>query len=289
MTMHLRAVVPILLSFFLLSCNLFEESDKKAPSTSPVVARANESVLTLDDLDSMIPAEYGQYYRTEDRRALVNRWIETELVYQEAVRQGLDREPELRNKVEEFERLLLENEILHRMLGTRVAVTNEEIEQYYQENPDFFLREKEEVRLSQIVVDSSGLAEDLREKLETDPSLFGAFAAEYSLEESGKNNGDVGFYEVDELIEPLRKVIKTMNVGEISPVVDVPGVGSFIVTVTDRQGPETMKSLEDMADEIKDILLVSKEEEERRKWVEGLISSSDVEIDWQLIEEVSRD
>jgi peptidyl-prolyl cis-trans isomerase C len=269
----------------LLSCSMVGERSNEGARSSPVVARANDSVLTMEEFEALIPEDYREYYSLEDKKALINRWIETELVYQEAVRLGLDKEPEIQHKVEEFQRLLLENEIIQRELRSRVKVADEEIEKYYNENPDFFLREKEEVRLSQIVVDSLDLAGALRDQLDTDPSLFSTFAAEYSLEKSGKNNGDVGYYAVDELIDPLKAAVSALKTGEISPVVEVPGYGYFIVTVTDRKGAGTMKALEDVSDEIRDILLVSKEEEERKKWVEGLMSKNDVEVDWQLIEE----
>jgi len=46
-----------------------------------------------------------------------------------------------------------------------------------------------------------------------------------------------------------------------------------------------MKALEDVENEIRDILLVNKEEEERKKWMEGLMARNEVDINWQLIEE----
>jgi peptidyl-prolyl cis-trans isomerase C len=285
MRLHFREIVLVLLSLGLLSCSSTGERSSQQTAASPVIARANESVLTLADLENMIPPEYREHYGLEDRKTLINSWIETELVYQEAVRQGIDNEPELQAKVDEFQRLLLENEILQRELGIRVKVTDAEIEKYYHDNSDFFLREKEEVRISQIVVDSLGLAGELREQLRNNPTEFSRLAGEYSLDKSGNSDGDVGYYAVDELIEPLSKAVMSLNVGEMSPVVSVSGYGHFIVMVTDRKGSGTMKALEDVEDEIKDILLINKEEEERRKWVDALMSRNEVEINWQLVEE----
>lgn len=281
----MREIILVLCVPWLLLCVADEKQDESDEAQSPVVARANDSVLTIRDLELMVPQDYKEYYGLEDRKALINRWVETELIYQEAVKRGIDQEPEIKLKVDEFRRLLLENEILQRELGSRVRITEDEVEKYYKDKPDLFLREKEEVRLSQIVVDSSDKADSLRLILERDPNLFATFAEEHSLDKSGENGGDVGYYAVDELIEPLRIAVQALKVGEISSVVSVPGYGYFIIQVTDRQGHGTMKALEDVEDEIKDILLVGKEEKERNKWMQDLIARNSVDINWQLLEE----
>lgn len=289
MTPRMREFIVTFFLAGMVSCSGTQDPPKKAAGSSPVVARANGSTLTLEELDRMIPPEYSEYYSLEDRKALLNRWVQTELIYQEAVKQGIDQEPDILSKVDEFRRLLLENEILNRELGARINVTSEEIKAYYDENSDFFLRDKDEVRISQIVVDSLAVAAELWERLEGDKSQFADLAREYSLDKSGTSDGDVGYYAIDELIDPLRKAVVSLKVGELSPVVSVPGYGYFIVTVTDRKGQGTMKALEDVESEIRDILMVNKEEEERKKWMEGLVARNEVVIDWQLIEESNSD
>ena len=285
MTLKIREAIAALVFAGLVSCSVTPDQSNREESTSPVVASANGSALTLEELENMIPPEYSEYYSLEDRKALINRWVQTELIYQEAIKKGIDQEPDIQSKVDEFQRLLLENEILNREMGAKVSVTNEEIEAYYHENSDFFLRENDEVRISQIVVDSLGVAADLVERLRGDPSLFASLAREYSLDKNGRSDGDVGYYAIDELIDPLRKAVLSLKVGKTSPVVSVPGYGHFIVTVTDRKGRGTMKDLEDVESEIRDILLVNKEEEERQKWMEGLVARNEVDINWQIIEE----
>ncbi len=286
--MRCYPIAPLLLIgllFWLGACSAPADRPAERRDGAVVVARANDETLTLEELDELIPPEYQEYYRLEDLKGLVRRWVETELVYQEAVERGIDREPGIRTKVEEFRRLLLENEILQRELGSRVRVTDSEVEEYYHDNSDFFLREHDEVRLSQIVVDSLELASSLRERLLGDPRLFAALAEEYSLDSSGKDGGDVGYYAVDELIDPLNEAVIGLNVGEVSPVISVPGYGHFIMTVTDRKGAGTMKALEEVEDEIRDIIMISREEEEKEKWVERLREEADVEINWAVLEE----
>lgn len=281
---HVQSRFLIVLCLLLASCGGGEEETGRDEEAGDVVARAGESALTTRQLDEMVPPEYRGSYRLEERKELIERWIVTELIYQEAVRRGIDKEPEIRSKVEEFKRLLLENELLERELAAKIDITRQDIEAFYMENPDLFVREKEEVRLSQIVLDSLHTAMLYRERLEREPGLFGKFADEYSRDRASRG-GDVGYYAVDELIEPLGEAARKLGTGEISPVVSVPGYGHFIVMVTDRKPAGSMKELAEVEDAIKDMLLVSREEEEREKWVDELMERSDVEIRWQLLEE----
>jgi peptidyl-prolyl cis-trans isomerase C len=273
-------VLPLLLSF----CGGGGERTEGEGEDAIVLARAGESVLTLSELDEMVPADYRGSYGVAEKRELVKRWVETELIYQEAMRMGIDREPEIDSKVAEFRRLLLENELLERELSAKIEITTEDIETFYRENPDLFVREKDEVGLSQIVVDSLELAMGLRERLESEPELFGELADEHSRGRISKG-GEVGYYAIDEIVEPLGEAARSLRVGEISPVVSVPGYGYFIIRVTDQKPAGTMKEFDAVKNEIRDMLLVSREEEAREKWVKELMEQSDMEVNWQLLEE----
>jgi peptidyl-prolyl cis-trans isomerase C len=273
-------VLPILLS----SCGDAGERAGEGEGTDVVVARAGESVLTLPQLEAMIPPEYADSYGFEEERELVERWVETELIYQEALRRGLDRAPDIVSKVAEFRRLLLENELIEQELSSKIEITDADIEAYYHENRDLFTRERDQIRLSQIVVDSLVLAAALRERLGRQPDLFGELADQYSRDGSS-NAGDVGYYPIDALVEPLSQAAAVLEVGAISPVVSVPGIGYFIIMVTDRKPAGAVRDLDDVADEIKEMILVSREETERERWVDELVEKSDMEVNWQLLEE----
>ncbi|NBI29946.1 peptidylprolyl isomerase [Chengkuizengella marina] len=127
-----------------------------------------------------------------------------------------------------------------------IDVSDEEIKEYY----DNLIPE---VKLSQIVVDDEVTANEIKQKLEEGAS-FEELAKEYSTDaNSASNGGNIGWH-VLELGTDLEKTLSSLDIEEVSDLVKE-GDEFFIIKITDR---EAMKSFEEMREDIKEQLMISK-------------------------------
>ena len=83
-------VSALLIAVFAASCH--HEEIQKRPE-GPIVARVGNDYLTLAELKESIPAEYSDVITRDQNVLYVRQWINTEILYQEAVRLGIDQEP----------------------------------------------------------------------------------------------------------------------------------------------------------------------------------------------------
>jgi len=131
-------------------------------------------------------------FKTEVMDELVN---ET-LLYQEALRQGIDRDPKIRK--------MMVNTLLKKdVYGTLDpdAITEEELKAYFEEHKeDFVVPEKVQVKRILLKVTDSRpreeartLAEDLQGQIAANPTSFKALAQEHSQGPYARRGGDLGF------------------------------------------------------------------------------------------------
>jgi len=68
--------------------------------TSPVIAKVGNEILTLDELKRNMPVEYRDQFSKEQNINYVKQWRDTELLFQEAVRNKIDKEPEIKKRLQ---------------------------------------------------------------------------------------------------------------------------------------------------------------------------------------------
>lgn len=109
---------------------LFAACRKTEPSATPV-ARLDDKTLTLEEIKGQLDSSRG--ISAAELNEYVRRWINSELLYDEAVRRGLDRSESVRARLEEVRRQLAINALLDEMVYTKgsMDVRREEIAQYY--------------------------------------------------------------------------------------------------------------------------------------------------------------
>ena len=71
-----------------------------------IVARVGEHVLTLDDLYKSIPPEYSDFITREQMINYVKQWIDNEILYEEALRQKIDKEDAIKTRLARMKQAL---------------------------------------------------------------------------------------------------------------------------------------------------------------------------------------
>ena len=156
-----------------------------------IYATVNGVHLTESDLRLIVPVEFYDRLTSEHKQLIIEDWIYQELLYQEAVNEGIDQEPDIKRLLMQSRQQLLSNELLERTLSEIPEPTEAELERYYTENEDLFVLPTNEYRVRYAMFDNQSDANDFHSQVKRNAS-FSDLAAEMSKDPSSVDGGDIG-------------------------------------------------------------------------------------------------
>jgi len=261
---------PIVVLAIVVGC---ERRDVGKPKeTGSVVARVDGRELLQRDFDSYLPADYREAMTLKEKKAYLDRWITTELLYGEAVRRGLATSPEIEARLEQLRKDLVADQLVREILSERAVVTEREVREYYQVHEDEYTRE---LRVSHILVSTLEEAEKVKELLRT--HAFSWVEDRYSVDKHTGAGGDLGFLSKGNMIPEFEDVVFKMNVGDVSDVIETE-FGYHFVTVTDAREAQEKLTLEDAAEDISRTVLLQKRKAVYDGLVAGLRARAKIEV-----------
>jgi peptidyl-prolyl cis-trans isomerase SurA len=232
--------------------------------------KKNNLTITTQEVDNTIERiKESRSYTDEDLRAGL-------------AEQGLTIEEYREN----LKNQLLRGKLVNREVKSKIVITREEIEKYYNENREKYAGETKYhlwnilIRFSQMTDESKkqiafGKMEAVLSQLKQGRS-FESLAAEEPDSPESPAGTDLGFYLLDELSPQLRNVVKDMKAGEYSPILENDRGYQIIyvqkVLVTDP------KSLTDVEAEIEDILYNEAIDNRYNTWFSELRKRSHIKI-----------
>lgn len=270
------AAVPFLMIAAGFDCDA-EKKPPELPDTRNMVARVNDSILSREELDDDLPDFFGDVYSPDEKGEYIEQWIESELLYQRALQEGLQQDEDIQKKISQFQRMLLEQEVLRKYLEGRITVSDEEISHYYTANRESFIRDEDEYRINKIVFQSEKVAREIVGELSVAPEQYDDLIA------SGAYGGmvaviDLGFYPNSELPGTFGDQMKDFEIGKVSQkILSAPGSWYVLRAVEFRQ-KGSMRDLSEVEDRIRNILMQAKSEEAKRLWLEELKREADIVI-----------
>ncbi|AGA57737.1 parvulin-like peptidyl-prolyl isomerase [Thermobacillus composti KWC4] len=167
---------------------------------------------------------------------------------------------------------------IEKIIGADVAVTDEEIAAYFEENKDSFDK-PETVRASHILVETREEAESLLKQLEAGAD-FAELAAEHTLDEMTKESGgDVGDFARGEMEEGFEETAFSLEIGETA--IAETSYGFHVVRVTDKSAAQEA-TLDSAREEIVDYLTQSKLADLVDGWIADREAEADIEylMEW---------
>ena len=165
--------------------------------------------------------------------------------------------------VEDIRRRLIEQEapreIIRAEVGNRVASSDAEIEEYYENNKEQF-RVKAEFTLSEIVILADDdnreaqreLAAQVLEQARAVGADFAALAREHSQAGTAENGGDLGTLSAGDLNATLEKAALETAVGTASDLMEM-DYGFHMIQVVDRKDAG-LRELDDIRDQVRTYL-----------------------------------
>jgi peptidyl-prolyl cis-trans isomerase C len=228
------------------------------------IARVGEVFLTREHLENLLPENEHLPLTDEEKKQFINRWINTELLYQEAIRRGLGDDPRVRLRLEEFEREYLADHLVYLELRERTRVTEQDIEDFFDEHRDEYLYE---YRVSHILVNTLEEAEDVKELLEK--KSFSWVANHHSIDPVAKRGGDLGYLTKGNMIPEFENVIFRMKPGDVSGIVRS-DFGYHIIKLVGMRESLVKVSLDDVRQNIMNKLVIEKREQAYREFLDSL-------------------
>ncbi len=215
----------------LVAAALLMVACEKSGSQPVVLAQVDDAKLTLDELREAFPAEYEKVLPREQYLDVIQRWIDDEAVYQQALKHKLDQDPQVRRKLERLRRRMLIEEFLSRELAATTESEPDEgaMTRYYEDNKSDFLRKAPEYRYAHIRVNTLKEALALRSKVRGDN--FTALARTSSLD-TAPEFVEPPFRKASEVPACLHDVLDA-HPGWLSNPVSCPD-GVYLVKLLDR-------------------------------------------------------
>lgn len=223
-------------------------------SENQIVARVGDSVL---DREAMHQRMVWEGMRPEQESEFVDRWVNRELLFQEAKRLGLDKALELRWELELVEREYLIQKLLERTFAKSVQVTDAEIAAYYEKNKELFRVDEDEVRAHHILTKTRREADLAFQEIRAGKP-FEKVAEERSMGIFQGKGGDMGFFKRGDVIPEVARLAFRLSEGRISDIFQS-NHGHHILKVLKKRKRGDIKELSEVQDEIFQRLRVSKE------------------------------
>lgn len=249
------------------------------------VALVNGRVLCRGDLEDVMRSEVPAVRRTlrtvAGRREFVRRQADLELLADEAERQGLLEDPEVRRIL----RHVLARRLIDKQAGLRTPSEDDLRRAFVARRAEF--TRPEERRVATIVLSTRrsstpGLAERLRQDAlahRTDGGYFRRLVEKYSGDASSRARGGVTPYfsrDAKELAEPVRAAAFSM--GEVGDVEVVNAAGAvYVLRLIGRRGPLD-PTFEQVRERLRKSLQRSRRQGAERQLLEALRSRATIEI-----------
>ena len=187
---------------------------------------------------------------------------------------------------EQLSKQMKKMRLMDQEVKAKVQVTKKEIDEYYKEHESDF-NAPPGVRLQQILLIVPAGATDrevnrVREQAEqilkrvNEGEDFTALVKNYSQDPNAAAGGDMGVFRQGELFPALDKVAFTLEVGEVSEVIQSPK-GFHILRLLDRKDRKKMTE-EERSEEIDVIIYNQKVENAFKEWLKELREKSYVAI-----------
>ncbi len=277
----MKFTLNIIIMIFALSFSACGKGD--ISDSTQVLARVGDKEITTTYFDRQIGSlpESVQKLTSngEGKKAVLEALVNRELIYSAALDKKLDKSADMQKKLEDLKKELIVNTYLQNQVMGKITVDDKEADNFYNSNPTEF-KNREEVRISQIVVPDADKAAEIEQKLSIRRE-FGDLALNHSIDKSSAaRKGDVGWFTRKKLPENVRDSIFKLKVGEVSKPFKI-GDNYEIYHVTDRRA--VSYTLDQVKDAIKAQLFNEKSQKQIKVLVDGLKKTTKVQVNEALL------
>lgn len=246
-SMYYAILFFIISSLWMWNCGSPERNEE-------IVAKVGEAVLTLDDLKMRMEYEGVAKDRTEE---YIERWIDQELLYQEARKSGLAKDKALDLALENFKKQWMIQKLLEKAFAENIRISQAEIKDYYEKNKSQFQVEEDEVHLLYLLTKTQVDAETAFREIQAGKP-FDMVARNRSIDEFGKKGGDMGFVSRSALSPEIARVAFSLPIGNVSSIIKT-SYGYHLIKVVEKRTKGDFKPVKEVENMILSQIRVEKE------------------------------
>lgn len=206
--------VALFIGLSVLSAAVLAETPATPAGVAQPVATVNGVAVPQSHYDLMLKQQFaGKSLNEAQRKSLIDALVLRELVVQQALKDGLDKDPDITSKLEDGRARLLATEWTQRWVDKH-PITEEAVQKEYEAWKA--AQSTQEYKLRHILVKEEAEAKALIEQLKQGGD-FAKLAQEKSIDPSGKNGGDLGWATPDKLVGKIKDVVPTLTKGQFGP------------------------------------------------------------------------
>ncbi len=265
-----------------------KSSGSSSENIGDVLAKVNDMPIGTEEFDRAyarsLPRRTSDETPDEDqkKKEVLDKLIEDKLLYQEALRQGLDKDPKI-------QRMMI-NQLLRKDVYATLRssdISDDELRAYFDEHrEDFVVPEKVQIR--RILIKTGGdlsdeeakkKAEEIRAKVVANPDSFKELAMKESQDPFARRGGDIGFVSKKGKPGVDSKVVEEafkLEVNEISPVFKTDEGYNIIQVVNKRDRVE--RSFEQMKGAVLRRVKTEKARKLQQEYIENLKKTAQIVI-----------
>jgi peptidyl-prolyl cis-trans isomerase C len=287
------AILTLFLLVFLIfnPSSIFADEGTSTTETNPedvetilppetILASFSEQTITLGEFNQLWEEVPEDYKLQLDKSMVLDQMISEKLLIQEAKNMGLEEDNDVLEQIKKMAEQILVQALIEREILDKIKVNDEEVLEYYELNKDSFT-EKEQVYLYNILIETEEEAQDVLEQLKAGGD-FSEIAIEKSTGPSAVQGGDLGYLTRGTIIPEIEEVVFTLELEELSEIIKT-DFGFHILKITEKK-PETVKTLEEVKEDIIQTLLPDKQKEAFENLLEELKSKSEIEINEEVLQ-----
>lgn len=271
MFMHTRRLLLALSAIALLAAPVL--ADNK-PQKDYVILKVGKDDIHLNDVldvwSTLFPGDAPPDFNTFDssvKQNVLRGVVSEKLLYQEAVKQGVDKSPEVQKRLQILQKQLVIQSLIEQK--TKVLTSDDELKKAYAEKIAA-MKNQEEVRARHILVDKEEDAKTIYEQIQKGAD-FAKLAKEKSVDKgSATKGGDLDFFTKDKMVSEFADAAFKLKKGEVSPPVKTE-FGWHIIKLEDRR-KATIPSFEQM----RESLTAEVQQKGVQAYVDGLVKGGDI-------------
>lgn len=183
-------------------------ADKK---TANVIAKVNGKTLTKSDFSIFVTMRAGNHQLSQlQLQRLLAEYINRELIYQEALKKGYDKIPEVIATIDNQRRNVVAGYTVRKLVSQ--PLSEQDLRKVYQQKMS---RSTREYKASHILVKSEKEANNII-KLLNKGADFSQLAKQKSIDASSKNGGNLGWFAANQMIPSFQKAVTQLKPGSYS-------------------------------------------------------------------------
>ncbi len=258
----------ILLLLLLFACSKEEKKSRE-------LVRINDAVLTEDELRIALSdsRNYGK-----NREEYINDWIEQQILYQQAVDEGIVNGSEYNLIFETTRKKLASSMLLEKLIEeNKFEPGSEELENYFEEYKNDFRFDNDEYRLNIAYFNNQEKAAQFRTLLiESDwDKALNAYRLETSLTATVSSE----IYS-DYRLQPvnLQRAVQVLMPGEVSIVLETEPMKFVVVQLLEKLYEGDIPKFETVLNEVKARYIIVKNKDFVKQYINKLIEDHNIEI-----------